>query len=346
MSKIVKIDVPMWCIRVISHNKQRNMAAVAQSNSLYNLTSYGRGYLITCTDPSACDFYGRAYLTIAQDSQMNRVAYWNDSHSGWIVRGRDVEYAKAFIQYLNDRNAAETLASLAYSGRDEAKVDLSDDEDLITLAKHGRGYLIECNDPSRITWWGEKYIALSEQEDAGVAYWNPTLEAYVVRGRNAEEAEYFVHRANHPKNQNVDAPKTPPRPIRVPRNTPPAPVRKTRTFTQGESQRFTRSVARRLFEEKEDDTSDEEYVPSEEDDESDDDEIYDEEVTSNGPYVGMTLRRARDGSVYMTCGSSHRLFGHAYLGYPPAKMTTRPNCWRVREGTESQFVTGGATYEA
>lgn len=117
----------------------------------------------------------------------------------------------------------------------EAKVELTEDDNLFTLTKHGRGYLIECNDPTQVSWWGEKYLALSEQKDAGVAFWNQTLEAYVVRGRDVEEAEYFVHRAQRIENRNTAVSVTPPRPIRVPRSTPPAPPRKSRTFPLGES---------------------------------------------------------------------------------------------------------------
>lgn len=173
------------------------MAAIA-NNQLYNLTAYGRGYLITCTDPSKCSFYEQQYLTIAADEEkeINVVSYWNAGQSGWVVRNRDVEYAREFVRFLNqdyaEQDAAETLASF----HEEAIVDLEDDEDLYTIDQYGRGYLIECNDPTKSEWWGEKYIALSESSEPGIAYWNNTLEAYIVRGRDAEEAEYFVHRAN------------------------------------------------------------------------------------------------------------------------------------------------------
>jgi hypothetical protein len=497
---------------------QSKMAAAAnasQSKNLYNLTPYGRAYVITCADPNACDFYDQKYLTIAKDETMERQAFWSDTHNGWIVRGRDVDYAKAFVDYLNQQQettaeemeVAETLATMGDLD-DEADVELAEDEDLFTLTQHGRGYLIECNDPKQTSWWGEKYLALSEVNKPGIAYWNKTLEAYVVRGRDVEEAEYFVHRANHPENRTTTpktslrpiripreappapqrttrrtrtfplgesqrftrsvarrlfeaeqeprtdeqlteevmededlftltqhgrgyliecndpsqcaffgnryialsdteepgvafwddrlsgwflspeyrkeaeyfvhqanhpenrttTPKTPSRPIRTPPTTPPAPPRKTRTFPLGESQRFTRSVARRLFEEgavwggeeeprtedqlagevmeDEDDTSDEDYVPSEdEEDSEDDDELFEEATTSDGPYVGMTLRTSRRGPTYLTCAASHRLHGSPYLGFPAANMTSRPNCWEVQPGSEAQFVEGGARFE-
>lgn len=42
----------------------------SQTKNLYNLVGYGNGYLIQCTDPSACDFYAQTYLVIAKDDTM------------------------------------------------------------------------------------------------------------------------------------------------------------------------------------------------------------------------------------------------------------------------------------
>jgi hypothetical protein len=345
------------------------MAAAAnasQSKNLYTLIGYGDGYLITCADPNACDFYEQKYLTIAKDETMERQAFWNATLYGWFVRGRDVVYAKAFVDYLNQQqettaeekevaNALVTMGDLD----DEADVELSEDEDLFTLSTYGRAYLIECHDPSQCAFYGNKYIALSDTEEPGVAFWNDRLSGWIVRPEDRDEAEYFVHQANHPKNlrRRPATPilTTPPRPTRA---TPPvAPVRKSRTFPMGESQRLTRSVARRLFEseqqqqatmESSDDDglepdydSSSDYVPSEDEDESDDEDMNEHVYL---PYEGMTLRpNNRSGGFYMTCSNAHHLQGRPYLGHPAAHCL-RPNCWSVASGTEQQFLEGGAVF--
>jgi len=80
------------------------MAAAAnasQSKNLYNVAPLGRGYLLTCSNPNLCEFYGQTYLTIAEDQSVSATAFWSDTHQGWIVRGRDVTFAEAFVEYLN-----------------------------------------------------------------------------------------------------------------------------------------------------------------------------------------------------------------------------------------------------
>ena len=204
------------------------MAAAAfatQSKQLYTLTAYGRGFIIKCEVPSQCDFYGQKYLTIAEDATTKAVSFWNDSHNGWIVRGRDYVFAEAFVKFLNnnqttttdDMEAAEALASM----NDEAEVMLGD-EPLYTMTHYGRGYLIECNDPKQSTWWGEKYIALSNRKEPAVAFWNASLEGYIVKGRDAEEAEFFIHLANRPSTAPKPAEPTPSTPKRT--RAKPAPV--------------------------------------------------------------------------------------------------------------------------
>ena len=131
------------------------MSAIASSTNanLYNLTTYGRAYLITCTNSSKCGFFGTAYLTIANDADgVPVVAYWNHSVAGWIVKARDYAYAKAFVDELN---AADTLVTLGESEvtdeayeADEAEVNMEEDDDIYTIARYGRAYLIECNDPT------------------------------------------------------------------------------------------------------------------------------------------------------------------------------------------------------
>lgn len=339
------------------------MAAIA-SQQLYTIAAYGRGYIIKCTQPDVCHFYGRKYLTIAEGASIKATSYWNDSQNGWIVRGSDYDRAKAFIDYLNakadtgapgaeEKEAAQTLATMG-GARD----------DNFTLERYGRGYLIKCSDPSECPWWGAQYIALSDTEGAGTAFWNAKLGGYIVRNRDADEAEHFVHLANHPKSPRTSAPTTPPRRTRR-ASPPPAPrrSRKSRTFpteeTDGGEVHFTRATARRLFqaeqegeagevvEEDSDSDSDSDYVPS--DEESDDDDAEFDEVTSEGPYTGMTLRyRGRGGyrrsTYYLTCAASHHLHGRPFLGHPAARGV-RDNCWEVRGETVQQFLDGGAKME-
>ena len=357
--------------------------ATQSNNQLYSLTPYGRGYLIKCSQPSACDFYAQKYLTVAKDPSIDVKAFWNATQNGWIVRGRDLVYAQEFVRYLNatnvdteEKEAAEALASM----KDEAEVDLGN-EPLYTLIKHGRAYLIECNDPKQSTWWGEKYIALSNHKDAAVAFWNASLEGYIVKGRDVEEAEFFLHIANRPSTapapatpkpktqsrRKVVVPTTPRRSARLAtkrRQEPVAPtpaVRQlrriahpevpSRTFQTGPTVNFIKKfpkveVRRRLFTEDEEELEeDEEYEPESADDEEDDDEAFDEVVYQ--PYKGMTLRHRPGNCVvplyWLTCGADHKLYGRPYLGYPAAKAV-RANCWKVEPNMEKQYIDGGAKF--
>lgn len=276
------------------------------------------------------------------------------------MRGSEGRLARRWVKEENQRfEAAQTLATMG-GARD----------DNFTLERYGRGYLIKCFDPTDCPWWGSEYIALSNTEGAGTAFWNAKLGGYIVRNRDADEAEYFVHLANHPKAPRTSAPTTPPRRSkRV--SPPPAPrrSRKTRTFptdaTDGGEVRFTRATARRLFQadqeegeagevvwggeaearteaELMEEDSDSDYVPS--DEETDDDAEFDE-ATREGPYTGMTIRwRPRRGFYIMTCSSSHRLCGRPFLGHPVARAL-RSNCWEIRHDATEQFVEGGAVME-
>ena len=326
------------------------MAATAsQSKQLYTIRPYGKAHLIECTNCSVCDFYGEPVHTPSDDLTL----FFHPQTNGWIVRGSEGRLAKRWVKEENQAwEAAQTLSTMG-GARD----------DNFTLERYGRGYLIRCFDSTDCPWWGSEYIALSDAEDAGTAFWNKKLGGYIVRNRDADEAEYFVHLANHPKAPRASAPTTPPRRSkRV--SPPPAPrrTRKTRTFptdaTDGGEVRFTRATARRLFQADQEGEAgevvwggeameeDSDYVPS--DEETDDDAEFDE-ATREGPYTGMTLRsRGRGGyrrpAYYLTCAASYRLHGRPFLGHPAARGV-RANCWEVNSEAVQQFLDGGAKME-
>lgn len=214
------------------------MAATA--SQLYTIRPYGKAFLIECSDSSKCEFYGEPIHMPSDDLTL----FFHPQTNGWIVRGSEGRLARRWVKEQNESfEAAQTLATMGGSR-----------DDNFTLERYGRGYLIRCFDSTECPWWGSEYIALSDAEDAGTAFWNKKLGGYIVRNRDADEAEYFVHLANHPKAPRTSAPTTPPRRTRR-ASPPPAPVRKTRksrTFptdaTEGGEVRFTRATARRLFE--------------------------------------------------------------------------------------------------
>ena len=213
------------------------MAATAsQSKQLYTIRPYGKAFLIECTNCSMCEFYGEPIHTPSDDLTL----FFHPQTNGWIVRGSEGRLAKRWVKEENQRfEAAQTLTTMG-GARD----------DNFTLERYGRGYLIKCSNPTECPWWGSEYIALSNTEGAGTAFWNAKLGGYIVRNRDADEAEYFVHLANHPKAPRTSAPTTPPR--RSKRVSPPPAPRKTRTFptdaTDGGEVRFlTPTIARRLF---------------------------------------------------------------------------------------------------
>lgn len=351
------------------------MAAIAsQSNQLYSIRPYGKAFLIKCSDASKCDFYGEPIHTPSDKLTL----FYHPQTDGWIVRGSEGEEAAYWVEQENDYvEAARILATMGEEEAPECEVELGEDEDNFTLERYGRGYLIECSDPSECPWWGEKYISLSNTEGAGTAFWNNSLEGYVVRRRDVNEAEYFVHLANHPKapRASTPTPTTPPRLTRPIEPAAPRRTRKTRTFptdaTDGGEVRFTRATARCLFQadqEKEEagevvwggeaearteaelveEDSDSDYVPSDDEESEDDDELFAESITE-GPYTGMTLRsRGRGGyrrpAYYLTCAASHRLHGRPFLGHPAARGV-RANCWEVNGEAAQQFLDGGAKME-
>ena len=323
-------------------------ASASQSKQLYTIRPYGKAHLIECSDTSKCNFYGEPIYTPMEGLTL----FFHPQTNGWVVRGSESENAKYWVEQENDYcEAAQILSTFS-----ESAVELEEDEDNFTLERYGRGYLIECSDPSGCPWWGAQYIALSDTEGAATAFWNETLGGYIVRNRDADEAEHFVHLANHPKAPRTSGPTTPPR---VTRSTQPMAPRKSRTFptaVDGGEVCFTRATARRLFQEDQEegeagevtnDDGDSDYVPSDESDDDDDAEF--DKVTSEGPYTGMTLRsRGRGGyrrpAYYLTCAASHRLHGRPFLGHPAARGV-RANCWEVNGDAAQQFIDGGATME-
>lgn len=163
----------------------------------------------------------------------------------------------------------------------------SDGDDLFTITKHGRAHLIECHDPSQCSFYGNKYLALSDSDEPGVAFWNDLLYGWIVRPEDREEAEYFVHQANHPKNRQQPLSQPVPQTSPIHRSArltpPPAPTRTTRRFPIGEEQGFVR---RQLFTESD---------PVTESDESgvDDDDSSSDYVFPASPKTRTTTRQSR-----------------------------------------------------
>ena len=323
---------------------------IVEPAPLYKLESYGSDSIIRVTRPSECNFFAQQSLTIAKSDTLDVKATWNTTDRGWVCENKNLEYANAFVTEMNRLYEAE------YDSEDmDDSSFMNEDFPLFTITPHGRAYLIRCNDWTACEWWTEKYIALSNNEEPAVAFWNDRLGGYIVRGRDKREACRFVLRANQPKWDGVDTPTTAPStPIRpsspVPPNAPARP-RKTRSRIlpaereEGEVLKRANAVKRTLCVTDEEEDSDSDYVPSEDEiDSEDDDELFVENTTDihDGPYSGMTLRLTL-GGFYMTCSADHPLYNRPYLGHPAAASKS-PNCWFVRSGTETQFLEGGAVF--
>lgn len=65
-----------------------------------------------------------------------------------------------------------------------------------TLTGHGKEFLLECYEPSAYDWWGKESLNLTDEKDPVIVVWNSTLQAYIVKDTQIEEAEYFIHRTN------------------------------------------------------------------------------------------------------------------------------------------------------